>query len=188
MYKNKVNPVILEYKVNYQNNSKTYLKETSMTSFAKLFILFSLINSNAYAEPNNSDAIEPVDGEATLYVYRTNIKGLLVQPMRRSYPDLILDGSSIGVLKYKNHRIIPIKAGKHHLKVTGLTEKAKWDQRDKELTFKVKPGETKYLKINIQYDIDQMNKLTTLNKRAVYITPVDADDAVYEIRDTKAAE
>lgn len=159
-----------------------------MTRFAKLFILFSLISSNAYADPNNSDAVEPVDGEATLIVYRTKIKGILVQPMRRSYPDLILDGSSVGVLKYKKHKIIPIKAGKHRLKVTGLTDKAKWDQRDKELAFNVKPGETKYLKINIQYDIDEMNKLTTYNKRAVYITPVDTDDAVYEVRDTKEAK
>jgi len=156
-----------------------------MTRIAKLFILFSLISSNAYADPNNSDVVEPVDGEATLIVYRTKIKGILIQPMRRSYPDLILDGSSVGVLKYKKHRIIPIKAGKHHLKVTGLTDKAKWDQRDKELAFNINPGETKYLKINIQYDIDEMNKLTTMNKRAVYITPVDADDAVYEVRDTK---
>lgn len=160
-----------------------------MLRLGKLFILFLAVSSTACSsDPKYFEVIQPTEDEGILYVYRAKVKGVLIQPMRFSYPDLILDGKSIGVLKYMTHRAIPIKAGKHHLKVTGLTEKAKWDQKDKELNFKIKPGQIKYLKINIQYDIDEINHVTTMNKRAIYITPVDADKAIYEIRDTDEAE
>lgn len=160
-----------------------------MTKLGKLFILFLVLSSTACSsDPKYFDVAQPAEDEGILYVYRSKVKHVVLQPMRYSYPDLILDGNSIGVLKYKTRRAIPIKAGKHNLRVTGLTEKAKWDQKDKELNFKIKPGEIKYLKINIQYDIDEINHIETMNKRAIYITPVDPEDAIYEIRDTKEAE
>jgi hypothetical protein len=163
--------------------------EANMAGLGKLFILLlALISSACTSDPKYFEAIQPVDDESVLYVYRAKVKGVVLQPMRYSYPDLILDGNSVGVLKYKTHRAIPIKAGKHELRVTGLTKLAKWDQKDKKLSFKIKPGQIKYLKINIHYDIDENNHIETMNKRAIYITPIDPEDAIYEIRDTEEAE
>ncbi|RLA01898.1 MAG: hypothetical protein DRQ42_02080 [Gammaproteobacteria bacterium] len=161
-----------------------------MAKLGKLFILFIaiVISSTACSGPKYFEAVQPTDDNSILYVYRSKVKGVLFQPLSSSYPDLILDGESVDVLKANTHRAIPIKPGKHHLRVTGLTKKAKWDQKDKELSFKIKPGEIKYLKINVQYDIDEINHVSTMNKRAIYITPVDAEDAIYEIRETTKAE
>ena len=155
-----------------------------MTRFRKVFILFLVVSSGAcFAAPNYFEAIQPVGNDGVLYVYRIKVKGVFIQPLSRSYPDLILDGKSIDVLKFNTRRAIHIKAGEHNLKVTGLTRKANWELRDKDLTFKIEPGQIKYLKINIQY-----GKGGGFDERVFYITPVDPEDAIYEIRNTEEAE
>ncbi|RKX63098.1 MAG: hypothetical protein DRP42_08030 [Tenericutes bacterium] len=155
-----------------------------MIGFRKLFILFLMVASSAcFAASNYFEAIQPVGDEGVLYIYRPKVKGVLIQPYRRSYPDLILDGKSIDVLKFNTHRAVRIKAGEHTLRVTGLTKKANWEPRDKELTFKIVPGQIKYLKLNIQY-----GDRGGFDERVIYITPIEPEDAIYEIRDTDEAE
>jgi hypothetical protein len=124
-------------------------------------------------------------GDAVLYIYRPRADNPGAQPLRRSYPDMILDGKSIGVLEFKQYKTVFLKPGQHTLTATGLTREANWRPVDKNLNFRVEPGETKYIKLDIQYNMKDMRVVQSGAEYLIYLTPMNADTAIYEIRDTK---
>ena len=74
------------------------------------------------------------------------------------------------------------------LRVTGLSKKAKWEPRDIEQVFNVSPDEVKYMKLNVQYNLNEMNLGQPSPSYALFLTPVSASDAAYEIRNTSAQD
>ena len=73
-------------------------------------------------------------------------------------------------------------------RVTGLCRKAKWEPRDIEQNFKVSAGEVKYLKLDVQYQLDEMNLGQPAPSYSIYLTPIRGGDALYEIRNTSAID
>lgn len=149
-------------------------------SLCCLAVLLSACAGPGYFEP-----IQPVgDNEAVLYIYRPRADNPGLQPLRFSYPDLLINEESIGVLSFNSHRSLRLESGEYTLTATGLSKISNWEPRDRNLTFKLEPGEIKYVKLNIRYDKKNMNLGQPGAKYLIFLTPTDAKDAVYEIRDT----
>ena len=97
---------------------------------------------------------------------------------------MILDGESIGFMKFKSHKYIKIEPGSHVLTATGLTKGSKWKPMDKQLKFQIHRGETKYIKLDVQYNMDNIRITQSGPKHRIFLTPMNANSAVYEIRET----
>lgn len=153
-----------------------------LLSIAGLAILLTACSS----DPGYFQAVPPSNSlKSVLYLYRPKADNPGLQPLRYSYPDIILDGNHIGQLKFNTHFFTEINPGTHHIKVTGLTQEAKWEARDIEQDFVVAPNETKYLKLDVQFNTREMNIGQPDAAYIIYLTPISAEDAIYEIRHTK---
>ncbi len=122
--------------------------------------------------------------EGVLYIYRPPADNPGLQPLFFSYPDLLINDESVGILGFNNHRYVRLPPGEYTLKATGLTKKAKWEPRDRELEFDIAAGEIKYIKLNVRYDKKNMNLGQPGAKYLIFLTPMNVKDAIYEIRDT----
>jgi hypothetical protein len=120
------------------------------------------------------------------YVYRpaATTPGLM-KPLKFDYPDILIDGNSIGALKYDQYLVTELTPGPHNITVTGLTTTAKgWADRDIEQAIPVNQGKQVFMKLLVEYDIDDMNLGQTGPKYIINLIPVDSENAKYEIRNT----
>jgi len=69
--------------------------------------------------------------------------------------------------------------------VTGLSPAAKWEPRDIEQTLTLKPAHVSYLKLNVQYQLNEMVLGQPGPRYSIHLTPMRSEDAVYEIRHTQ---
>ncbi len=156
------------------------MKACCRYAVASLIALALTACSAPYFEP-----LEPADARIVVYIYRVKADNPGLQPLRFSYPEIFLDGQSVGLMKYKTRLMAEVSAGRHHIKVTGLSRDAAWDLKDINLDFISKPGEIRYFKLDVQYNLEEMQIGQPRPQYRVYLTPVDADEAVYEIRYTQ---
>ena len=120
------------------------------------------------------------------YIYRpaATTPGLM-KPLKFDYPDILIDGKSIGALKYEHYLVTELKPGPHTITVTGLTTTAKgWADRDIEQAIPVNQGKQVFMKLQVEYDLDDMNLVQPGPKYIINLIPVDGETAKYEIRNT----
>ncbi len=153
-----------------------------------ILLCLPLLLSACSNTPGYFEAQQPAAGSSLLYLYRPKADNPGIQPLRFSYPDIQLDGRSVGQLPFNSHFAVGLSPGKHTLRVTGLSKKAKWEPRDIEQVFNVSPDEVKYMKLNVQYNLNEMNLGQPSPSYTLFLTPVSASDAVYEIRNTSAQD
>lgn len=123
---------------------------------------------------------------ATLYLYRPEASNPGRQPLRLSYPAVLVDGRPAGTLKFNSHKRLELPAGSHELRFTGLVEGANWEPRDVAQRIDLKPGEVRYVKLDVQFNLDQMTLGSPGPSYRIRIVPMRAEDAIYEIRATRA--
>lgn len=152
----------------------------------RLLLLLPLFITGC-STPSYFEAVQPSSPQrAMLYLYRPEASNPgLMQPLRYDYPEVFIDGQSIGTLKFNSHRHIELAPGKHSVRITGLSPAAKWEPRDIEQSFSLKPAQTAYLKLNVQYQLDEMVLGQPGPSYSIHLTPMRSEDAVYEIRHTK---
>ena len=138
------------------------------------------------AGPGYFEAIPPSSPEqSVVYLYRPEADNPGRQPLRFSYPDVLIDEQSVGTLHFNSYRRIELAPGRHNLRITGLTRQAKWEPRDIKQQFSVAPGEVKYLKLDVRFNLSEMNLGSMGPSYLIHVRPMRADDAVYEIRNTE---
>lgn len=135
--------------------------------------------------PGYFEPLEPESGSSMVYIYRPKADNPGMQPLRMSYPDVQVDGRSVGLLKFNSHIAVALSPGEHSLRFTGLSKVASWEPRDIEQRFSVKPGEVKYLKLDVRFNLREMNLGQPKPSYLIHLRPVSNEDAVYEIRDTE---
>ncbi len=156
---------------------------------ALCFVLPLLLAGCSGPSYEDFDFVQPSSpNNAVLYVYRPKSSNRGVQPLGNSYPEVFLGEQSIGLLKYKTHLVYEAPAGRYELKATGLTNDAAWKQHDIVQNITLKPGETRFMKLTIEYAMKEMSILDAGAKYQIFLTPVDASSANYEIRDTSPAK
>lgn len=152
--------------------------------FATLALLtLSGCPNTAYFEP--TPIAQP--GEAMVYIYRPEATNPGKKPLRMSYPEVMMDGNSVGFLKYNEHLAVEAVPGEHEFVVTGLTRDAKWEPRDRKFTLKVEAGESYFMRFRVEFDTAKMSLGTFRGQYIISFHPVDETEAIYEIRHTANA-
>lgn len=137
------------------------------------------------AGPGYFEAVPPSSPEqAVVYLYRPEADNPGRQPLRFSYPDVLIDEQSVGTLQFNSYRRVELAPGNHSIRITGLTRQAKWEPRDIKQNFSVAPGEIKYLKLDVRFNLSEMTLGTPGPSYLIHLRPMRPDDAVYEIRNT----
>ncbi|MBB2497232.1 DUF2846 domain-containing protein [Aquipseudomonas ullengensis] len=138
------------------------------------------------AGPGYFEALPPSSpDQAVVYLYRPKADNPGTQPLRFSYPDVLIDEQSVGTLQFNAYRRVELAPGLHTLRITGLTRQAKWEPRDIKQNFTVAPGEIKYLKLDVRFNLSEMPLGSFGPSYLIHIRPMRPDDAVYEIRTTE---
>lgn len=123
------------------------------------------------------------------YIYRPEAAApSLMKPLKFDYPDVLIDGNSIGVLKYDQYLVTELAPGTHTVTITGLTTTSKgWAERDIEETISASQGGQVFMKLQVEYDTQHMTLDQLAPKYIIKLLPVSGEDAQYEIRDTTPA-
>ncbi|MBV2131750.1 DUF2846 domain-containing protein [Pseudomonas sp. MAP12] len=159
------------------------MKPSRLTTLMSIALALGGCSGPGYFEPQ-----QPGGNTSVVYLYRPKASNPGMQPLRHSYPDIQIDGFSVGQLKFNTHFPITLQPGKHEIRVTGLTENSKWEPRDIKQNFTVGAGEVRYLKLNVQYNLSEMNLGQPAPSYLVNLVPMRSEDAIYEIRNTTRAE
>jgi hypothetical protein len=156
---------------------KTLYKKT--LALSAFLALAGCSSSPGYFEPQ-----QPSNDISMLYLYRPKADNPGMQPLRMSYPDIQVDGRSVGQLKFNTHMGIGLTPGKHKIRITGLSKAANWEPRDIEQNVTIKPSDVSYLKLDVQFNMRAMNLGQPAPDYTIYLTPMRSEDAIYEIRAT----
>lgn len=142
----------------------------------------SLPNTNVF-KPTTPQ----ISSNGMLYIYRPEASTPgVTKPLRFSYPEVIVDDRSVGIIEYNSYLVVELKPGKHQIRLTGLTEKAKdWETKDINQVVTIVAGDATFRRFKIEFDLDRMNLFQPKPQYKIFLTPVKAGDAVYEIRHTK---
>ena len=162
---------------------------TTMSRPLYLFILAALTVATSGCA--NRDYFEPTPlasaGNAMVYVYRPAATNPGKKPLTLSYPEVQVDGESVGFLKYKEYLAVEVAPGKRHFRVTGLTRDARWEPKDREYTLEAMAGESYFLRFGVEFDTARMSLGTFRGQYIITFHPIDESEAVYEIRHTDPA-
>jgi len=123
------------------------------------------------------------------YIYRPEASSPgLMKPLKFDYPEVLIDGRSIGVLKYDEYLVTELTPGEHTLRITGLTSAAhNWAERDIERVIRTGQDKQVFMKLSVEYDTQDMTIAQLGPRYTIALVPVDAGDALYEIRNTTPA-
>ena len=139
----------------------------------------------------NSSYFEPTPiakpGNAMVYIYRPAATNPGKKPLTLSYPEVMIDGQSVGFLKYKKYLAVEVAPGQREFLVTGLTQGAKWEPRDLAHKLEVDAGQSYFLRFRVEFDVAKMSLGSFTGQYIINLTPVSETDAVYEIRHTSKA-
>lgn len=145
-------------------------------------LLVACSSPPTYFQPDKPS--EP--GRGLVYLYRPEATNPGLQPLRFSYPVVMVDGRSVGILEFDKYFPIELAAGQHSILVTGDVAPAKWeDIADIQQQFSLTPGEVKYLKLDVEYRLDDMALGDSSAKYSIFLTPMDSATAIQEIRTTE---
>lgn len=152
----------------------------------RLVLLLPLLLAGC-SSPAYFQAVQPSNpNNAMLYLYRPEASNPgLMQPLRFDYPEVFIDGQSIGALKFNQYRHLELAPGTHNVRITGLSPAAKWPIRDIEQKVTLNPAQIKYLKLDVQYNLNEMVIGQPSPSYSIHLTPMRSEDALYEIRHTK---
>ena len=134
----------------------------------------------------NSDYFEPTalrdPANAMVYIYRPGGSNPGKKPLITSYPEILVDGTSHGMLKYAEYLALELAPGKREFVATGLTRDARWEPKDRKYTLKIEAGKSYFLRFRVEYDTDHMTIGSFRGQYLIHLHPVDESEAVYEIR------
>lgn len=126
--------------------------------------------------------------KALVYVYRPKASNPGKKPMRYSYPDIRVDGESAGVLRYNEYLATELEPGSREFVATGLSPLADWNQGEARYTLTLDAGKTYYLRLQVEYNTDNMSLGTFKGQYFIHLHPVDHSEAVYQIREASEAQ
>ena len=153
-----------------------------------LFALLALLTlsgcpNTAYFEP--TPIAQP--GKSMVYIYRPKGTNPGKKPLTLSYPEILMDGNSVGFLKYNEYVALEVEPGAHQFLATGLTRDAKWAPKDLSYNLTVEPGKSYFMRFRVEFNTEKMSLGTFRGQYIIHFHPVDEADAVYEIRHTENA-
>jgi hypothetical protein len=164
-------------------------KVTMMASHLVNGILILMLSACAQTVGHFTPTVAINPYNTVFYIYRpvATSPGLM-KPLKYDYPDVLIDGKSIGVLKYDEYLVAELTPGPHNITVTGLTTASKgWAERDMERVIPASKNKQVFMKLRVEYDLDNMVLGQPGARYIINLMPVDGENAKYEIRETTPA-
>jgi len=148
-------------------------------------VLINGCQSTNKAEGNQYKVDESGSNTSAIYLYRPNggHKGKSLE-----YPEVFIDGLSLGVMKAKGYMMKEVSAGKHEIRITGATNKADWSFPEIKRTINVRPDSKNYFRLMVRFDMDSNQLLGLMMEHLVFLTPVEPDEAIREMKGTFLSE
>ncbi|MEH6468443.1 MAG: DUF2846 domain-containing protein [Porticoccus sp.] len=148
-------------------------------------VLISGCQSTNQATGNQYEVDESGSNTSVIYLYRPNTghKGKALE-----YPEVFIDGLSLGVMKVRGYMMKEVPAGKHEIRITGATNKADWSFREIKRTINVKSESKNYFRLMVRFDMDSNELLGLMMEHLVFLTPVEPDEAIREMKGTFLSE
>ncbi|MCZ6856048.1 MAG: DUF2846 domain-containing protein [Gammaproteobacteria bacterium] len=103
------------------------------------------------------------------------------------YPELRLNGVSVGVLKYRTYLVLEVPPGRHNFLLTGDSEYADWEDEDISLTLPLKPGETEYLRFLVKFNQTENRLGQGKMKYVIQFLPISTERALVDLAELHAA-
>lgn len=152
-------------------------------------IVILLLSACTQTVGHFSPTVASNPNNTVFYIYRpaASTPGVM-KPLKYDYPDVLIDGKSIGALKYDSYLVTELTPGAHNITITGLTAASGgWADRDIEQVIPTSQSKQVFMKLQVEYDLDEMNLGQPGAKYNIQLMPVDAENAIYEIRNTVPA-
>lgn len=107
----------------------------------------------------------------------------------KRYPDVLMNGASIGTLKYNGFLLYEAPPGQHQLRITGLSKNAnKWDFKDRDRAIRFEQGATRYVQVVVRFD-DSSNSLGNPGmSHTLHVSSARAEDARYVLPGMKLSK
>jgi hypothetical protein len=166
------------------------MKKTSITlSYLLGGIVLFMLSACTQTVGHFSPIVATNPNNTVFYIYRPAASSPgLMKPLKYDYPDVLIDGKSIGVLKYSEYLVTELTPGAHTITITGLTTASSgWADRDINQVIPAGQDKQVFMKLQVEYDVDEMNLGQPGAKYIIQLMPVDAENAQYEIRNTSPA-
>lgn len=159
-----------------------------MHTSLRLLTVLTLLTMAACAGPGYFAATPPSNPDnAVVYLYRPAATNPGKKPLTTSYPEIMVDGKSAGMLRYKEHLRVELPPGTHEFVATGLTPNARWEPEDRRYSLSLQAGEVKYLRFRVEFNTDKMSIGTFRGQYLINLHAIAESEAIYQIRDTKPA-
>jgi hypothetical protein len=140
----------------------------------------------AYAQEPYMQAKPKDPNNALVYIYRTKQD---YRAKSRSWPAVFLNEIAVGSLKYDGYLVAEVPPGEHLLSATGLSKASRgWDFADKEMKFSVESGHVRFFQLTAKYDPASNTMLGGRMEFMVYLTPMDHEDAKYDMYGLKLSD
>lgn len=133
---------------------------------------------NAYFEA----ALPSSPDNALVYLYRPQASNPGKKPLVLSYPDILVDGDSVGVLKYNEYLVLELAPGQREFVATGLTRQANWKPENVSYNMRLEAGQRYFMRLRVEYDTDHMTIGSFRGQYLIHMHAVDETEALYEIR------
>lgn len=121
---------------------------------------------------------------AMVYIYRPGASNPGKKPLITSYPEILVDDNSAGMLKYNHYLTLELPPGEHEIVATGLTRDARWKPEDRRYKLRTEAGQSYFMRFRVEYNTDNMSIGSFRDNYLIHLHPVDESEAVYEIRHT----
>jgi hypothetical protein len=164
-------------------------KITTMLSFLLSGMGILLLSACTQTVGHFSPTVASDPNNTVFYLYRpeATTPGVM-KPLKFDYPDVLIDGKSIGVLKYGEYLVTELTPGAHSITITGLTTaSSNWAERDIKQVIPASQNKPVFMKLQVEYNLAEMNLAQLGAKYIIQLLQVDAENAQYEIRNTVPA-
>ncbi|MDG1441574.1 MAG: hypothetical protein P8R02_02680 [Pseudomonadales bacterium] len=121
-------------------------------------------------------------GNSMLYLYRPAASNPGSKPLLGSYPEVMINGVSHGVIRYNEYRSIELAPGATEVRLTGNSANAKWKPRDTLYSLMLQPGKAAYLKFRVEYNMKNMRLIDPSPKYQIGMSLTPASQATQELR------
>ena len=159
-----------------------------MRTPTRLFTLLVFLLLGACSSPGYFAPAPPANPDnAVVYLYRPAATNPGKKPLTTRYPEILVDGNSVGMLRYKEHLRVELPPGTHEFVATGLTPNARWEPQDRRYGLTLEPGDVKYLRFRVEFNTDKMSIGTFRGQYIINLHAIAESEAIYQIRETKPA-
>ncbi|WP_439106119.1 DUF2846 domain-containing protein [Congregibacter sp.] len=155
-------------------------------SFTVLLLLATISGGCA-----NTSYFEPTpladSANAMVYVYRPGGSNPGKKPLVTSFPEILVDGDSVGMLKNKKYLAVELAPGTREFVATGLTREARWEPKDRMYALELEAGESYFLRLGVEFNTRAMTIGSFTGQYIINLHHIDESDAIYEIRELSKA-